>query len=84
MDDNSDGDSDYRGYKYTAEEDVIDEGKYVADEDSSHPSYAWWESGAVAPSEPQQYCYSDIGAMDHMKTLLGGDVSPWNVLKLVL
>ena len=58
MDVNSDGDSDNSDYEYTDEEDTIDEGKYVANKDSSHPSYAWWEPGAVAPSEPWQYCYS--------------------------
>jgi hypothetical protein len=67
MEDNSDGDSDDSDYEYTAEEDVIDEGKCVADEDSSHPSYAWCEPGQVAPSEPCRYCYSNIDALDHMK-----------------
>eukprot|EP00957_Ditylum_brightwellii_P092364 7032492-Ditylum_brightwellii.AAC.1 len=75
MDNSSNGDSDDSDYEYTSEEDVIDEGKCVADQDSSHPSYAWWEPGAVAPSEPWQYCYSDIDALDHMKSLLGGDMT---------
>eukprot|EP00957_Ditylum_brightwellii_P006117 462938-Ditylum_brightwellii.AAC.1 len=43
MDDSSDGNSDDSDYEYKAEEDAIDKAKYVAGEDSSHPSYAWWE-----------------------------------------
>eukprot|EP00957_Ditylum_brightwellii_P179499 13674339-Ditylum_brightwellii.AAC.1 len=38
-------DSDDSGYEYTEEEDVYDDGDYVADEGASHPSYAWWELG---------------------------------------
>eukprot|EP00957_Ditylum_brightwellii_P079739 6062514-Ditylum_brightwellii.AAC.1 len=64
-------DDDDSNYKDKGKEDIYDDGEYVSDLSSDHPSYAWWLPGDVPLSEPQRHCYTEAEAIDHMKALLG-------------